>query len=191
MKVTNSENYTVTDWEDDMKMAQNAHIDAFALNMAYLDKTNDASVAMAFTAANSVGFKLLFSFDYAGNGAWDQEVVIQIIQQYGSNGAYFLHEGKPFVSTFEGPNNAADWVTIKAETGCFFMPDWSSVGAKPAMALADGVADGLFSWAAWSWSNRTMDTYTDASYFQYLDGKPYMFAVSPWFYTNLMGYDKN
>ncbi|GKZ35913.1 hypothetical protein AbraIFM66950_006748 [Aspergillus brasiliensis] len=93
--VTNSENYTVTDWEHDMKMAQNAHIDAFALNMAYLDKTNDASVAMAFTAANSVGFKLLFSFDYAGNGAWEQELVIQMIQQYGSNDAYFLHEGKP------------------------------------------------------------------------------------------------
>lgn len=174
-----------------MKMAQNAHIDAFALNMAYLDKTNNVSIAMAFTAANSVGFKLLFSFDYAGNGAWDQEVVIQMIQQYGTNGAYFLHEGKPFVSTFEGPNSAADWVMIKAQTGCFFMPDWSSVGAKPAMALANGVADGLFSWAAWPWGNRTMDTYTDASYLQYLDGKPYMFAVSPWFYTNLVGYDKN
>ncbi|RAH85751.1 hypothetical protein BO86DRAFT_376076 [Aspergillus japonicus CBS 114.51] len=88
--VTNSENYTLTDWEKDMKLAQSAHIDTFALNMAYLDKANDASVAMAFTAANTVGFKLLFSFDYAGNGAWDQAAVIKMIQQYGSNGAYFL-----------------------------------------------------------------------------------------------------
>ncbi|KAJ5884631.1 mutanase [Penicillium taxi] len=71
------------------------------------------------------------------------------------------------------------------------MPDWSSVGAKPALALANGVADGLFSWAAWPWGNLTMDTYTDASYLQYLDDKPYMFALSPWFYTNLKGYDKN
>lgn len=71
------------------------------------------------------------------------------------------------------------------------MPDWSSVGAKLAVALANGVADGLFSWSAWSWGNQTMDTYGDASYLQYLDGKPYMMAISPWFYTNLPGYNKN
>jgi hypothetical protein len=36
-----------------------------------------------------------------------------------------------------------------------------------------------------------MNTYTDASYRQYLSGKPYMMPVSPWFYTNAPGYDKN
>lgn len=36
-----------------------------------------------------------------------------------------------------------------------------------------------------------MDTYTDASYLVDLKGKPYMMAVSPWFYTNLPGYKKN
>ncbi|PKX91286.1 putative alpha-1,3-glucanase [Aspergillus novofumigatus IBT 16806] len=189
--VTNSENYTLTDWQSDMTLAKDAHIDAFALNMAFLDKTNNPSLEMAFEAANAVGFKLFFSFDYAGNGPWDATVVIKMIQQYGPNNAYFQHNSKPFVSTFEGPGNAEDWVIIKEKTGCFFMPDWSSVGAKPAMALANGVADGLFSWAAWPWGNQTMDTYTDASYLQYLNGKPYMFAVSPWFYTNLEGYNKN
>ncbi|EAW20625.1 uncharacterized protein NFIA_030580 [Aspergillus fischeri NRRL 181] len=164
--VTNSENYTASDWQSDIGLAQDAHIDAFALNMAWEDKTNDASVEMAFTAANAKGFKLFFSFDYAGNGPWDQDVVIR-------------------------PGNAADWVTIKAKTNCFFMPDWSSVGAKPAVGLANGVADGLFSWSAWPWGNQGMDTYTDASYIQYLDGKPYMMAISPWFYTNLPGYNKN
>lgn len=48
-----------------------AHIDAFALNMAWEDDTNNPSVEMAFTAANVMGFKLFFSFDYAGNGPWD------------------------------------------------------------------------------------------------------------------------
>lgn len=174
-----------------MKLAKDAHIDAFAMNMAWKDSTNDHSLEMAFNAANSVGFKLFFSFDYAGNGPWSQDTVIRMIQQYGSNGAYFQYNGKPFVSTFEGPNNAEDWVTIKAQTGCFFIPDWSSVGAKPAVALANGVADGLFSWSAWPWGNQTMDTYTDASYIQFLGGKPYMMAISPWFYTNLPGYNKN
>jgi len=36
-----------------------------------------------------------------------------------------------------------------------------------------------------------MTTYVDASYLQALNGKPYMMPVSPWFYTNLPGYDKN
>lgn len=36
-----------------------------------------------------------------------------------------------------------------------------------------------------------MNTYVDASYLQYLNGKPYMMPVSPWFHTNLPGYDKN
>ncbi|KAH2822010.1 hypothetical protein KXW76_007929, partial [Aspergillus fumigatus] len=189
--VTNSQNYTLSDWELDMKLAKDAHIDAFAMNMAWEDSTNDHSLEMAFNVANSVGFKLFFSFDYAGNGPWSQDTVIRMIQQYGSNGAYFQYNGKPFVSTFEGPSNAEDWVTIKAQTGCFFIPDWSSVGAKPAVALANGVADGLFSWSAWPWGNQTMDTYTDASYIQFLGGKPYMMAISPWFYTNLPGYNKN
>lgn len=36
-----------------------------------------------------------------------------------------------------------------------------------------------------------MNTYVDASYLQYLNGMPYMMPASPWFFTNLPGYDKN
>ena len=38
-----------------------------------------------------------------------------------------------------------------------------------------------------------MTTFVDASYMQTLNTseKPYMMPVSPWFYTNLPGYDKN
>jgi hypothetical protein len=36
-----------------------------------------------------------------------------------------------------------------------------------------------------------MNTYVDASYQQYLNGKPYMMPISPWFFTNLPGYHKN
>lgn len=102
-----------------------------------------------------------------------------------------MHDSKPLVSTFEGPGNAEDWIAIKKQTDCFFIPDWSSVGAKEAAELANGVADGLFSWAAWPWGDKTSDTYVDASFRQCLEGKPYMMPVSPWFYTNLSGYGKN
>ena len=49
----------------------------------------------------------------------------------------------------------------------------------------------LLGWAAWPWGNDNMTTYVDASYNLTLDGKPYMMPVSPWFFTNLPGYDKN
>ncbi|KAH8821326.1 glycoside hydrolase family 71 protein, partial [Xylogone sp. PMI_703] len=188
--VSNAANYSVGDWEDEIQLAQDAHIDAFALNIAF-NQDNDPQIANSFTAANNLGFQLFFSFDYAGNGPWPQSEVISLLEQYGSNGAHYRYNGQPFVSTFEGPENAEDWITIKAQIGCFFVPSWSSQGAKAALELANGVADGLFSWAAWPWGDRDMDTFVDASYLQYLDGKPYMMPVSPWFYTNLPGYNKN
>jgi hypothetical protein len=93
------------------------------------------------------------------------------------------------ISTFEGPANTDDWTALKKELGCFFIPDWSSLGAKAAVDL--GVADGLFNWDAWAWGDQSMNTYVDASYVDYLNGAPYMMPASPWFYTNLPGYNKN
>lgn len=172
-----------------MKLAQDAHIDAFALNMAYGDLTNIKALPAAFAAADSVGFKLFFSFDYAGNGDWPSNDVINLIKQYSPHSSYFFYKGKAFVSTFEGPDRADDWPLIKLATNCFFIPSWSSLGAKPAVET--GVVDGLFSWAGWPWGDEDMNTYIDASYIQYLAGMPYMMPVSPWFFTNLPGYNKN
>ncbi|KAF5528333.1 Mutanase [Colletotrichum aenigma] len=142
--ITNSANYTADDWLDDIAKAKAAHIDAFALNMAYGDQRMRGLLPMRLNTRLHWGF-----------------------------------------------SSSSHWVEIKAATGCFFIPDWSSLGAKPAMAKSNGVADGLFSWAAWPWGDQSMDTYVDASYKQYLSGKPYMMAASPWFYTNLPGYEKN
>ena len=179
------------DWSQEIKAAQDAGIDAFVLNMANRDSTNDIALPKAFSAADAQGFKLLFSFDYAGNGPWDKLVVIKMISEYGTKETYFKNDGKPFVSTFEGPNNADDWKEIKKQTNCFFMPDWSSVGAQPAVHLGDGIADGLFSWDAWPKGPANSTTYPGASYYDFLGSKPYMMPISPWFYTNLPGYDKN
>ncbi|KAI8158327.1 Mutanase [Colletotrichum sp. SAR 10_70] len=165
--------------------------------MAHGEPINDESLQQAFEAAKSENFKLMFSFDYAGRGPWPKETVINLLKNYASQAEYFKHsDGKPLVSTFEGPGNAGDWKDIKKQVGCFFIPDWSSKGARPALELADRVADGLFNWAAWPWGANDMDTYVDASYFQYLKpdgsgGKPYMMPVSPWFYTNMPGFKKN
>lgn len=130
-----------------MASAVTAHIDAFALNIAAGTSINDPQIALAFATAeaDTSALKLFFSFDYAGNGDWAEGDVTALINKYSSSPAYYLYNNKPFVSTFEGPDRAEDWVTIKASTNCFFVPDWSSAGANVAVGLAGGVADGLFS----------------------------------------------
>ncbi|KAM5358880.1 hypothetical protein ACJZ2D_014902 [Fusarium nematophilum] len=145
--IGNTETDTNTDFLYDMKLAQGAHIDGFVLNIAYDDPVNDRSIPMAFEAASSLGFKLLFSFDYAGNGDWPMDDVIGLISKYGSHAAHFRHDSQPLVSTFEGFKRSGDWKTIKEKTNCYFMPSWSFVGAK--RAVRTGATDGLFSWAAW------------------------------------------
>jgi hypothetical protein len=59
--------------------------------------------------------------------------IIQILNKYGGSSAHYKYNGKAFVSTFEGPEAAEDWVTIKQAINCFFVPDWSSLGAKAAL----------------------------------------------------------
>ncbi|KAK3936550.1 glycosyl hydrolase family 71-domain-containing protein [Diplogelasinospora grovesii] len=153
-----------------------AKLDAFALNIAYGDNTVSTSVSNAFTAANAKGFKLFFSFDYAGGtGPWPQGDVLNYLTNYVHNGAYYhTAGGQPFISTFEGPSNAADWHTIKAQTNAFFMPDYSSLGSGPAMDTGP-------------YGAQEMNTFVDASYYQTLSkfnvlgepgpvGKPYMMA---------------
>lgn len=190
--VGNTQSFDVTQWQNNIGLAQQSHIDAFALNIAHGWEHNEQQIANAFAAANAENFKLFFSFDYAGGDIpWPLNEVTNLIQRYAHDGAHFQYNGKPFVSTFEGPENANDWKSIKADTGCFFMPDWSSLGAGPALAAGDGVADGLFNWAAWPYGERNMTTYIDAAYHQLLGSKPYMMPVSPWFFINLPGYSKN
>ncbi|KAG4428839.1 hypothetical protein IFR05_015680, partial [Cadophora sp. M221] len=187
--------WQTSDWEGDIKLAQDAHIDAFVLNIAVGEKGLTQSLINAFAAANNKGFKLFFSFDYAGGGPWDAKDVLSLLNQYRANAAYYKFNGQPLVSTFEGPDNAPDWVALKQATGAVFIPSYSSLGAKAAVAT--GVVDGLFSWAGWPWGNTDMDTYVDASYRDYLGGAEadggmlYMMPVSPWFFTNLPQWDKN
>jgi len=128
-----------------MKLARDAKIDGFVMNMGRNESTNGKQLDDAFIAATNLGntFKIVFSFDYAGNGLWLATDVIALINKYGLHPAYYRRGSKPLVSTFEGPKAAGDWPNIKDKTNCFFMPSWSSLGAAPAWR--PGVTNGLFS----------------------------------------------
>ncbi|KAJ5158034.1 Glycoside hydrolase family 71 [Penicillium coprophilum] len=103
--VLNTAGYSVSNWENEIQLAQDAHIDAFALNIANGEDTTSSSMPNAFIAAENLKFSLFFSFDYAGNGAWDKGDVLSLLNKYASSGAYYLHGKTPLVSTFEGPGN--------------------------------------------------------------------------------------
>ncbi|CAK1363204.1 Mutanase [Cercospora beticola] len=190
--LANSYSYSLADWQYDIKAAQDASIDAFALNMAYNPSSQlDQSIANAFQAANSLGFKLLFSFDYAGNGPWPASAVINYMKQYGPNSAHMTYNGKPIATTFEGTQNSGDWANIKSQTNCFFVPEWASIGPSAAASASGGVADGLFSWEAWPNGPNDMTTSRDQQWISAAGREPYMMGVSPWFYANVPTWSKN
>jgi hypothetical protein len=103
--------------------------------MASGEKTN-GSLAVAFEVALSLKFNLFFSFDYAG-GAWDKSTVINLIDTWKGSSAYYKRGSQPLVSTFEGPSAAPDWIEIKSKTGCFFVPDYSSLVCHSLAFVAD------------------------------------------------------
>ncbi|KAL2170640.1 hypothetical protein VTG60DRAFT_4565 [Thermothelomyces hinnuleus] len=162
--VGNVPEFTLADWEEDMRLAQEAKIDGFALNIAAEEPSNEASLELAFEAAGKLGdFSLFFSFDYLAQGPWPAERVTELVKKYGASESYFKPNGRrPFVFTFEGPSNAVDWRDIKAAVDAFFVPDWSSIPAKEPGDEAFRAALG--------------------------DNKAYMMPVAPWFYTNLPGF---
>ncbi|OAL33162.1 hypothetical protein AYO20_07644 [Fonsecaea nubica] len=192
--VGNTYSYTQANWASDIATAAAAGIDGFALNVGYLDTINpfgfvQAQLDNAYQAADAAGFQMFLSFDYLAQGAWDQNAVIRTVNGYSSHASQFKWEGKPLVSTFEGADHAGDWAYIKAQTNCFFVPDFSSQGAEGAAGKPN--VDGLLSWNAWPNGANDMTDDDDKAYVTALDGRPYMMPVSPWFYTNLPLWSKN
>ncbi|KAL2810205.1 glycosyl hydrolase family 71-domain-containing protein [Aspergillus granulosus] len=182
---------TQTEWERDIIEAQKAHIDGFALNIAPQDDYTDRVLQTAYNAAERIGnFSLFISFDYESGGPWPSDRVINTINAYKNRPAQYLYKGKPLVSTFEGVNSSGEWPHIKSATGCMFMPAWTSLAPSGLHTVYDTV-DGAFSWDAWPVGAQDKDTSSDRAWIDALRGKPYMMAVSPWFYTNLPQWNKN
>jgi Glycosyl hydrolase family 71. len=62
-------------------------------------------------------------------GSWEVSQVVDFINRYRGSPAQMNVDGKPLVSTFEGPDWAENWPTVRSQTGdIFLVPDWSSLG---------------------------------------------------------------
>jgi hypothetical protein len=182
---------TQQDWDSDVALAQRSLIDGFALNIAQQDPNTDAILQKAYTAAERNGnFSLFLSFDYQSQGPWPMDRVISTINSNKNSPAQFYYQGKPLVSTFEGPGNANDWPAIRRATGCFAIPDWTSMGPDSFATHINDV-DGCFSWDAWPVGTQDKSVESDLAWTKACQGKPYMMPISPWFYTSLPQWDKN
>ncbi|KAI0754767.1 glycoside hydrolase [Daedaleopsis nitida] len=149
----------------DVQDAKQMGLDAFALNVQQpsADWALNA-ISWLFAAANDNDFKLFFSFDMA---SIDQpSTFLPLFRQYQNNGAYYLHNSRPFVSTFDGGQKSfgssspnAGWQSqfkdVLASSGInpFFVPDFDDYGGAAYDANFFGnypVVDGVMGWeSAW------------------------------------------
>ncbi|RAO73135.1 uncharacterized protein BHQ10_009147 [Talaromyces amestolkiae] len=182
------ENYTLDDWKSDMTTAMDIGIDAFALNCASVDSYTPTQLALAYQAAEEVGFKVFISFDFAYWTNGDTANITQYMQTYAGHAAQMQYNDAAVVSTFVG--DSFDWTPVKAGTNhsIWALPnlqdpaEWSSDAQRSV--------DGAFSWYAWPTDGGNsiipgpMTTIWDDRYISDLGNATYMAPVSPWFFTH-------
>ncbi|RSL46654.1 hypothetical protein CEP53_010246 [Fusarium sp. AF-6] len=177
-------------WQKDISDAQAVGIDGFALNIG-TDTWTLTQLHQAYAAAEAASFGMFLSFDQQ-TSSWDSPAVVDLINTFKDSSAQVKRDGKPLVSTFEGPGWADQWAGVREQTGgIFLVPDWSSLGPN---GLRDklSVVDGAFSWNAWPAAGSTkMTADEDKAYKEVLGEKPFMMGVSPSFYVNLAEWNKN
>ncbi|KAI1796269.1 glycoside hydrolase [Ganoderma leucocontextum] len=162
----------------DVTDAKALGLDAFALNVQQPSAPfTNASVGFLFDAANQNGFKLFFSFDMTTINAPSD--FLPLLNQYQSNAAYYQHDGRPFVSTFDGgaksfgagsPNQGwqQQFKDVLSSQGInpFFVPDFDDYGGATYDSTFFNnypVVDGVFSWeSAWPQINEGLVNVSDS-----------------------------
>lgn len=82
-------------------------------------------------------------------GSWLVEQVVYLINRYKQSSAQMMVEGRPLVSTFEGPDWADNWPQVREQTGdIFLIPDWSSLGPH-GVGQKLGLIDGACKFLGW------------------------------------------
>jgi hypothetical protein len=215
--VSNRQN--ASDYDDDMKRAKAAGIDAFALNIG-TDAYTDTQLAYAYQSAADNDMKVFISFDFNWWSASQGSEVGAKVAKYANLPAQLMVDGKVFVSSFTG--DGVDISAIRSAAGCnvFFAPNF-----HPGQGDF-GDVEAALNWVAWSNDgNNKAPTLAkqlsvssgDNTYKAALDGKPYIarewfelsmiffyylfcifadwkIAVSPWFSTHFgseVSYSKN
>ncbi|KAF5984809.1 putative mutanase (glucan endo-1,3-alpha-glucosidase) [Fusarium bulbicola] len=175
-----------TDYDDDMKRAKAAGIDAFALNIGTDDYT-DAQLDYAYDSANRNGMKVFISFDFHFWSTGDAAAVGQKVKKYADRPGQLRIDNRVFVSSFAGDNLDANAVRSASGSNIFFVPNFTPWGGS-----TNGI-DGALNWMGWpnDGNNKAPKDGKsvsvadgDKSYTEWLGNKKYMAPISPWFFTH-------
>ncbi|PYI36396.1 glycoside hydrolase [Aspergillus indologenus CBS 114.80] len=180
--------YQMKDWIIDIEAAQALGIDAFALNCASVNKYTSTQLALAYQAADQLGFKVFISFDFDYWSNDDTAKITALTDQYANHPGQMKYRGGAVVSTFLGDN--FDWGPVKRGTSdpIHIIENLQD----PASAFSNRVrpVDGAFSWYAWPTNGGNsivkgpMTTVWGDRFMSDLAGTTYMSPVSPWFATH-------
>ncbi|CAG8947730.1 unnamed protein product [Penicillium salamii] len=207
-----SNRQSASDYDDDMKRAKFAGIDAFALNIG-TDSYTDKQLGFAYKSAAKNGIKVFLSFDFNWWQTSQGGAVGAKIAQYANFPAQLKVDGKVFVSSFAGDGVNIEAVRSAAGRDIYFAPNF-----HPGRSDF-GDLQAALNWVAWGNNgsnkspnpgNRLAVADGDQAYEKALMGKPYIarewfekalisysdpnLAISPWFSTHFGGevsYTKN
>ncbi|KAK1070554.1 hypothetical protein LTR74_003979 [Friedmanniomyces endolithicus] len=216
--VQNAYAYDVNMWKTDIASAQQIGIDGFALNWIPPDCVNGLGwtvdrIADAYTAAEAMGFKLIYSFDMSYstcNVFWNQTFMGDMISKYASSPATYRWANNILVSTYGGDQvteygneffqglksnlQGSSAITLVPGLTTFSMeaasPGGDAASAASSMLSQYTAADGYLNWQAWPLNvQQNISTSTDQAFQAALKGSgrsgPYMMTVSPWQYKDL------
>ncbi|KAJ3936742.1 MAG: glycoside hydrolase [Lentinula lateritia] len=206
--VGNTFPYTEKDWLDDIKLAHEHNIDGFALNIGR-EKWQIDRVSDCFAAASriEVPFWLFFSFDMSSlpsSTTKDIRYMCEYLERFSKSERMFHYGHGLFVSTFAGEQSlfgqptldrawsfAKERLTSAAQSPIHYVP---SLFIDPALYSSMESLDGAFNWnGSWpiqlnsSSSRQEMECSSldsDNYHLQNLNGRTFMSAVSPWFFTH-------
>ncbi|KAH9856724.1 glycoside hydrolase family 71 protein [Lenzites betulinus] len=204
--VGNTFPYTINDWKEDIELASIHGIDAFVLNVG-VELWQKDSVKRCYAAASESDypFKLCLSFDMSSMRASSREdayLLKDYIAIVAKHPRQLLYDGKALVSTFAGQDSlfghstlheAWQFVkdTLEETTPIHLIP---SFFIDPRRYPDIPAMDGYFNWTG-SWPIhltvgmsreivQNAELETDRHHIHHLEGRTFMAAVSPWFFTH-------
>lgn len=142
-----------------------------ALNIA-LNDYEVGKIDDAFTVAESLGFKLLYSFDMTYS--WASDDMVNIVASHANSSAMFKWKDNVLVSTYSGDSQGEDfWSGFKSSLAnkgftISLAPAFTSYrdpSSADSLLSTFPSIDGFFNW--WSWPadvNANLTTDTDVAY---------------------------
>ncbi|KAI0629701.1 glycoside hydrolase family 71 protein [Trametes polyzona] len=204
--VGNTIPYTVDDWREDIELAGAHGIDAFALNVGS-EPWQRGCVSKCFAAAlcSTQPFKLFLSFDMSsihGSSREHVHILREYIAAFADHPCQLRYEGKVLASTFSGQDSLFGHTTLQ-EGWQYVKSVLESVAPihlvpsffiDPRRYPTIGAMDGYFNWNGGWPIHLTLESPrkdvehpkldTDRHHIHHLEGRTFMAAVSPWFFTH-------